>query len=176
MSSKVCQSGSTEAIERPMEVGFQIQRCLARTTQAHSRTSGTQSPRTEIGHGTGSSSVMAGSQARSKKHPYDSVDDALKSQEFRCGHCGALVMVLRLQLAARAGRAGKAQRLRSAGSGDGKWWGVSKVVHPHPWLAHGRTRASHSRRPVSATEISIRSRKSGRDPLPMVPDPRHRRA
>lgn len=75
---------------------------------------------------------------------------------------------------ARAGRAGKAQRLRSAGSGDGKWWGVSKVVHPHPWLAHGRTRASHSRRPVSATEISIRSRKSGRDPLPMVPDPRHR--
>lgn len=33
----------------------------------------------------------------SKKHPYDSVADALKSQDFRCGHCGVLVMVLRLQ-------------------------------------------------------------------------------
>lgn len=95
----VSWSSLTEAIERPMEVEFQIQRCLARTTRAHRfpkpEPPETQSPRTEIGRGTGSSSVMAGSQA--KKHPYDSVADALKSQDFRCGHCGVLVMVLRLQ-------------------------------------------------------------------------------
>lgn len=75
---------------------------------------------------------------------------------------------------ARAGRAGKAQRLRSAGSGDGKWWGVSKVVHPHPWLAHGR----RERRTAAAQSLPPRSRFArvnlDETPLPMVPDPRHR--
>lgn len=94
----VSWSGLTEAIERPMEVEFQIQRCLARTTRAH------RFPKPEPpgprAHGPRSDVERAAALSwpiTSNKHPYDSVDDALKSHDFRCGHCGVFVMVLRLQ-------------------------------------------------------------------------------
>lgn len=108
----------------------------------------------------------------SKKHPYDSVDDALKSQDFRCGHCGVLVMVLRLQSGpggqARPGVCALQEVEMENGGGSQKWC----------TLIPGWPTAGRERRTAAAQPLPPRSRFArvnlDETPLPMVPDPRQR--